>query len=134
TVFKLTIDATRDNPLTGFGYGAFEQGFKTYRNEDVQNLYDKTHNTYLENAFELGVAAALSLVLSLLGLFLLCLRGVFRRKRNWIYPATGLAATTLVASHALFDFSLQIPAVAITYAAIMGLAVAQSFSSTRHPA
>ncbi len=134
TVFKLTIDATRDNPLTGFGYGAFEQGFKTYRNEDVEHLYDKTHNTYLENAFELGVAAALSLVLSLLGLFLLCLWGVFRRKRNWIYPATGLAATTLVASHALFDFSLQIPAVAITYAAIMGLAVAQSFSSTRHPA
>ncbi|MCP4009738.1 MAG: O-antigen ligase family protein, partial [Proteobacteria bacterium] len=53
TVFKLTIDATRDNPLTGFGYGAFEQGFKTYRNEDVEHLYDKTHNTYLENAFEL---------------------------------------------------------------------------------
>ncbi|MCP4196499.1 MAG: hypothetical protein GY762_05045, partial [Proteobacteria bacterium] len=47
--------------------------------------------------------------------------------------ATGLAATTLVSSHALFDFSLQIPAVAITYAAIMGLAVAQSFSSARHP-
>jgi len=131
TVFKLTIDATKDNPLTGFGYGAFDQGFKTYRNEDVQYLYDKTHNTYLENGFELGVPAALSLVLSLLGLFLLCLRGVFRRKRNWIYPATGLAATTLVASHALFDFALQIPAVAITYAAIMGLAVAQSFSSAR---
>ena len=131
-VYKLTMDATGDNPLTGFGYGAFDQGFKLYRSEDVQYIYDKAHNSYLENSFELGIPATVCLFLSLLGLFWLCLRGAFRRQRNWLYPATGLAATTLVASHSLIDFSLQIPAVAITYSAIMGLAVAQSFSSTRH--
>ena len=108
--------------------------FKLYRSEDVQYLYDKAHNSYLENSFELGIPVALSLFLSLLGLFWLCLKGVFSRQRNWLYPATGVAATALVASHSLIDFSLQIPAVAITYSAIMGLAVAQSFSGSRHHA
>lgn len=132
TAFKLTIDAIEDNPWAGFGYGSFDGGFKLYRNEDVQDGYDKTHNTYLENSFELGIPAAVSLFLSIAGLALLSLRGVVRRHRDWIYPATGLAATGLVASHALIDFSLQIPAVAITYSAIMGLAVAQAFSTTHH--
>jgi O-antigen ligase len=134
TVFKITIDAIRDNPWAGFGYGGFDQVFKLYRNEDVQYIYDKAHNTYLENSFELGVPAAASLFMAMLGLMLLTLRGVFQRQRDWLYPATGLAATTLVASHSLVDFSLQIPAVAITYSAIMGLAVAQSFSSARRHA
>lgn len=132
TVFKITIDAIQDNPLTGFGYGAFDQAFKMYRNEDVQYIYDKAHNSYLENSFELGVPAAASLFLAMLSLMLLTLRGVIRRRRDWLYPATGLATTALVASHSLVDFSLQIPAVAITYGAIMGMAVAQSFSSTAH--
>ncbi|MFT5606749.1 MAG: O-antigen ligase [Parvicella sp.] len=130
TVFKLTVDATKDNPWAGFGYGSFDQGFKMYRSENVGYVYDKTHNTYLENAFELGIPATSSLFIAMLSLTLLTLRGVFRRHRNWIYPATGLAATSLVASHSLIDFSLQIPAIAITYSAIMGMAVAQSYSSS----
>nr|MBX2867999.1 O-antigen ligase family protein [Acidiferrobacterales bacterium] len=130
TVFKLTIDATKDNPLTGFGYGSFNQGFKIYRSEDVQYSYDKTHNTYLENSFEIGIPGAMSLVLTVLSLMIISLRGVIRRRRNWIYPAVGVAATFLVAGHSLIDFSLQIPAIAITYSTIMGLAVAQSYSSS----
>ena len=64
-------------------------------------------------------------------LALMCLRGLRTRGRDWVYPATGLAATALVATHALVDFSLQIPATAVTYAALMGAACAQSFSSRR---
>ncbi len=130
TVFDLTIDATRDNPWIGFGYGSFNHGFKMYRTEDVKYSYDKTHNSYLENSFELGIPAAISLFLTVLGLMFLSLRGVIRRQRNWIYPATGVAATTLVASHSLIDFSLQIPSIAITYSAIMGLAIGQSYSTS----
>jgi hypothetical protein len=36
-----------------------------------------------------------------------------------------------VAVHALVDFSIQLPAVAMLYAAIMGVAVAQTRSSDR---
>ena len=38
-----------------------------------------------------------------------------------------VAATALVALHSLVDFSLQIPAVAIMYATILGIGYAQAF-------
>ena len=39
----------------------------------------------------------------------LCLRGVWQRNRDVIFPALGFAATVLVASHAFVDFSLRFP-------------------------
>lgn len=128
-VYQQVSAAIADNPLLGFGYGAFEDGFRLYRTEAISKLIDRAHNTYLENIFELGIVAAVCQVLALLGLLLTCLRGVKIRERAWIYPAVGVAATAVVGVHALMDFSLQIPAVAILYSCIMGIACAQSFSS-----
>lgn len=130
-VFELTLDAIKDNPLLGAGYGGYQEGFRLYRSDEVRLVYDKTHNTYLENAFELGLPASASLLLAIFWVMVLSIKGVMRRRRDWFYPAAGVSATMLVAVHSLFDFSLQIPAIAITYAAIMGMSVAQSFSSIK---
>ena len=73
--------------------------------------------------------AALCLFAALLGLGLTCLRGLARRQRDWAFPATGVAVTVLVAVHATVDFGLQMPATAVLYALVMGVAVAQSHSS-----
>ena len=73
--------------------------------------------------------AALALFAAIGGLAVVCLRGVRRRHRDWAYPALGVAASVLVGVHALLDFSLQIPAVAILYACIMGVGCAQAWSS-----
>jgi hypothetical protein len=118
-----------DNPTLGFGYGTFSNSFRLYDRNESPVHYDRAHNTWLENAFELGLPAALVLYLSLAGLALICLRGVNRRHRDWVFPATGVAASVLVGVHATVDFSLQIPAVAILCACIMGVACAQSYSS-----
>ncbi len=123
--------AVGDNPGLGFGYGTFANGFRLYDPLEIRGHYDRAHNTWLENAFELGVPAALALFGALAGLALTCLKGVGRRRRDWVFPATGVAASVLVGLHALLDFSLQIPAVAILYACIMGVACAQSYSSIR---
>ena len=56
-----------------------------------------------------------------------CWVGIRRRRRDRVYPAIGVAATALVAAHSTVDFSLQIPAVSVSYAFILGLACAQSF-------
>jgi len=118
-----------DNPTLGFGYGTFSNSFRLYDRNESPVHYDRAHNTWLENAFELGLPAALVLYLSLAGLALICLHGVNRRHRDWVFPATGAAASVLVGLHATVDFSLQIPAVAILYVCIMGVACAQSYSS-----
>ncbi len=129
--YRLAADGIEDNPLLGFGYGTFADSFRLYRDAAVEGFFDKTHNTYLENIFELGWPAALVLFACVAGLALGCAAGVLRRGRDWVFPATGLAATALVAIHALFDFSIQIPATAMLYACIMGVACAQSVPSGR---
>ncbi len=128
-VYAMTADAIEDNPLLGFGYGTFTDSFRLYSDERLKGHYDKTHNTYLENIFELGWPAAGMLFLCIAWLMVVCWKGAFNRHRDWVYPATGVAATVLVGVHSFFDFSLQMPGVAITYACILGVACSQSFSS-----
>jgi O-antigen ligase len=131
--YVLASGAIRDNPLLGFGYGTFADSFRLYRDDSLATHFDMAHNTYLENIFELGWPAAVLLFLCFAWIALTCLRGVRQRGMDWIFPAGGLAATALVAAHALFDFSLQMPANAITYACIAGVACAQSYSSRTGP-
>ena len=133
-VYGMTADAIDDNPILGFGYGTFSDSFRLYRDDRLGAHFDKTHNTYLENIFELGWPAAGILFLCIGWLTLICLRGVRDRGRDWVYPATGVAATLLVAIHSFFDFSLQMPGVAITYACILGVACAQSYPSRNNKA
>lgn len=130
-VYVNTLDAIRDNPWLGFGYGSFEEGYRLYHEEKIEGVVHKTHNTYLENIFGLGLPAALALFAVFIGLSGAIVAGVAGRHHDWLYPAIGAVATVQVAIHSLVDFSLQIPAVAITYAAILGMAVAQSVSPRR---
>jgi O-antigen ligase len=129
-VYRLTLGAIKDNAWLGIGYGAFEQGFRLYKDASIAALrYDKAHNAYLENMFELGIPAAFMLFAAVFNVAWICLKGVFRRHRQWVYPATGFAASVLVATHSCVDYSIQIPAVAITYALLLGASCAQAFSS-----
>jgi O-antigen ligase len=124
-VYNILAKASLENPWLGIGYGSFDKSFRLYRDDNISAYYDKAHNTYLENIFELGLLPALALFTAILLAALACLRGVWLRRKYWIYPAIGFSASLLVGAHALVDFSLQIPAVAFTYALMMGAAVAQ---------
>lgn len=130
-VYDLVEGASSQNPWFGVGLGSFEKSFRLFRDESIVSYFDKAHNTYLELIFEIGYVQAALLCGSVLLLTLICTRGVWIRQRDWIYPAVGLSATVLVATHALVDFSLQIPAVSYLYALILGLSVAQSYSRSR---
>ncbi len=130
-MFALSVDAIGDSPVLGTGFGSFEQIFHIYRGdtEAFRVRSKRVHNTYLENAMELGVLAAGALVAAVLYLAGICFMGVRRRQRSVVYPAVGVGATVLVGFHSMVDFSLQIPAVAVTYCFLLGLACAQSWSS-----
>jgi O-antigen ligase len=130
-VYEATLDAIDDAGALGTGLGTFPQVFRFYRTPEIERSFDKAHSTYLENALELGVPAAVLLFLIPAMLALACFIGLLRRRRDAIYPCVGLAATALVATHSVVDFSLQIPAVAATYAFLLGLACAQATSSRR---
>ncbi|MFO1153432.1 MAG: O-antigen ligase family protein [Rhodospirillales bacterium] len=130
-VYERVTDAIHDAGSLGTGYGTFEEVFRFYRTPDIEGTFAKAHNVYLENLLELGIPAALALFAVVAGLALLCVVGIRRRRQNSVYPCVGIGVTVLVAAHAIVDFSLQIPAVTITYAFLMGIAVAQCWSSRR---
>ena len=125
-IYELTLEAIRNSPLLGTGLGTFKWVFPTYRTEDVPFTVEFAHNDYLENTLELGIPAAILLAASVVLLAIACARGVFRRRRNAIIPGIGVAASLLVGVHACFDFSLQIPAVSLSYLLLLGAGVAQS--------
>ena len=129
--YAIVVRAIGDAPLRGTGYGTFRDVFPLYRDESIEGplIWDKAHNTYLENALELGIPATAALCGAVLGCARCCWLGIRRRRRNRLYPGVGVATTALVAAHATVDFSLQIPAVAVTYGFILGIACAQSFPS-----
>jgi len=125
----IMTDAVADSPIAGFGRGAFEPAFDLYRDPALTVRFDRGHQDYLETLFELGVPAGLLLLALPIILGLVYMVGIRTRKRDTQLPALGLAALSLVGVHALFDFSLQLPAVAMTFTALAALAWAQSFSS-----
>lgn len=130
TIYALTLDAIETSPWTGTGFGTFPDVIPAFlpKINKVAPVWDKAHNTYLENALELGVPAAALLNLAILLLAIRTVRGAHERRRDWTIPGIGVAATVLVGFHSLVDFSLQIPAVSVLYGFILGTAVAQSWS------
>lgn len=130
-VYDILSKANVENRWLGVGYGSFYRSFRLYRDETILGYFDMAHNTYLENIFELGLLQASALFIAIFWTALICLRGVWVRRKHWIYPAIGFSASLLVGAHALVDFSLQIPAVAFTYALIMGTAVGQALPTRK---
>jgi hypothetical protein len=126
--YRLMLGAIADLPWQGSGYGTFEDAFKIYRAPPVVDYFDTAHSTYLENAIELGVPAATALGLSIGWLGLTGVRAFRSRRSAWIYGWAAACATLLVGTHAALDFSLQIPAVAIVYAALLGIGCGQAWS------
>ncbi|HSA80590.1 MAG TPA: O-antigen ligase family protein [Geminicoccaceae bacterium] len=129
-VYERVWQALAVAPLTGTGFGTFADAFRWHQGA-VGGVFDYAHNSYLEAAMELGVPVACALLAAVGGAVGRCLQGLRERRRHRLYPALAIAAAVLLGSHALFDFSVQIPAVAITFAALLGTGCAQSFRQVR---
>lgn len=128
-IWAATVQMIRDHPLTGQGLNSYDQLFPLYRSEDITRSYTRAHSTYLELAAELGLPAALLFFLSYLLIGVRLFKGVLIRRQQAIYPVIGLAVLAQAAAHSLVDFSFQTPANAAGLAILLGLGVAQSWSS-----
>ncbi|MCH8347070.1 MAG: O-antigen ligase family protein [Proteobacteria bacterium] len=133
SLYDQGMQIIRDYPLTGTGYDTYPFAFYLYRGMDVEFSLRSVHahNTYLENAIELGIPAAVILALVFVMLFWTCTRGIHRRRRYFMLPVLGLVITLQIALHSLVDFSMEMPGVAATYAFLMALAVSQCWPKPR---
>ena len=130
-IYERTIDAIGDRPFLGWGLGTFGPVFEKYHPPEIPFRIIRAHNEYLDNALGLGIPATAALVLCLGCLAAFCLLGVRRRRRNQVYPAAGFAIATLIGLHSAVDFTMQIPAVAATFALLLGTCVAQSLNTAQ---
>ena len=118
--------AIADHPYTGTGLGTYPDIFNLYARTFVPYVVDRAHNDYLEFTMGVGIPAAVLWIGALLIIAVQCVLGVLRRHRRRGYAMTAVGATLLVGFHSIFDFSLQMPAVAVLYAVILGLGIGQS--------
>ncbi len=126
-IYRIALAMIERRPWTGIGLGGFGPQFAIDRPYTITQIWTEAHNGYLELAVELGLPAATVFVLAVAWPVGLCLRGVMVRKRDGVFPALALAASVLLAVHALVDFSPQIPAIAGIWAALLGLGLAQGW-------
>ena len=118
--------AVADHPYTGTGLGTYPDIFNLYTKTFVPYVVDRAHNDYLEFAMGVGIPAAVLWDLALLIIAAQCVSGVLKRHRRRSYAMTAVGATLLVGFHSIFDFSLQMPAVAVLYAALLGIGIGQA--------
>ncbi len=119
-------------PFTGHGLGSFSQLFYQFRDSTVPWFaprYDKVHSVYIELIVDLGYIGFGVLMLALLFIVFRLFISIKVRRRHSIFSVLGLGVTIMLGIQNTLDFTLQIPAIAATYAAILGVAFAQSWPS-----
>lgn len=128
-LYNVALDWISQRPWSGWGLGSFQSLYSIMQPASVQMYFDKTHDTYLELLLDLGIPFGLVLPLVVLSLAARCAWGLRERARHQEFPAVAISATVLVGIHSMFDFSLQIPAVALTYTVLLAIGWTQSWSS-----
>lgn len=124
-VYQSTIEAIRDHPWFGTGFGTFQEVFPAYRDPEcgLYYVWDRTHNAFLEGYLGLGLPFAVLIAFVFFYLFRIFATGFRERRRFRFVPIIGLGLLILVSLHSLVDFSIQIHGVAVYLAAAIGAVV-----------
>ena len=131
--FASTVEAIKDHPLLGTGFGTFQEVFPAYRDTECAGIFgvwDRAHNFFLEGYLGLGVPFAIAAGMGyivLIGVFFI---GMGNRRKYLFAPVIGFSVMILVSLHSIVDFSLQIPGVGVYFAA--AIASAATISLRRH--
>jgi O-antigen ligase len=124
-IWRDTTKVIADYPWTGTGLGAYERGLYRHKTVAPTRTVDFAHNDYLQAMAELGIAGSIPAAALALWIFSKLVRSVFLRRdsRNWEWSVGLLAAGLAIAVHSLADFNLYVPANALTFAWLSGVAV-----------
>jgi O-antigen ligase len=125
-LWRETLYLIADYPLVGSGLGAYESAFQKYKVSGPTLSDPYAHNDYLQALAELG-----SIGFAIFSAFSgLVLWRTVRVARQLTAPETRLLALACLGSisailiHSLVDFNLYIPANAIVFSWVLGIAAA----------
>jgi hypothetical protein len=126
-----TMEMIRDFPWLGSGLGTYRWVFPEYRSGDIPSygVWEQAHNSTLEATAEMGIPFALLLGIGWLASLVVLFRGMLGRNRDAILPTAAFWIGLLVILHSQVDFPLQVPGFALAVCPLLGMGMAQSFSS-----
>jgi O-antigen ligase len=123
-VWKDTTALIRAHPYWGTGPGSFVDAYTRVQTSHLAARLNHAHNDYLEFVAEWGVPGAV-LLFALVGFVLVrALRGLRHTARaaDWFLLLGCCAGVSSLLLHAGVDFNLHIPANALLFAVLLGLA------------
>jgi O-antigen ligase len=126
-IWENTIQIFKDFPLFGSGLGSFAQIFPMYRTFHFRGLVTHAENDFLQLASEVGLVGVG--LLAALFLFLFFKRGLRIRSETSPQRYIGIGALTGILAlmfYSLVEKNLQVPANALLYAFLWGLAITPS--------
>ena len=129
-LYALAVRLVAERPWGGSGLGSFAGVFLEQR-DAVFGLQDlnqvRVHNSYLELLLEAGLPAGLLQIGLLAAMAAVLWRGARLPGPEGAPAAIALAVVLQLGLHSLLDFPLQMPGIAMTFAALLGLGIAQAY-------
>ncbi len=127
-IWQDTLRLIPQHPWLGSGFGTFQLAYPSVQTTFLTMFVTHAHNDYLELASDLGLPAGLLLFGAV---FYLLQRSIqrFRTSEPRFARAVALGcfgALVAILLHSLTDFNLYIPANALLFAVVLGLAYATS--------
>jgi O-antigen ligase len=129
SVYGFCVEAIRQRPLLGAGFGTFEDLFPSLRADSFYSwgVWDYAHSTILEIAVEMGIPVAAMVVMAALASLFILARAALRsesRSRRPLAAITGIAVLSYL--HSMIDFSLQIPGYLVLFGILLGCGLARA--------
>jgi O-antigen ligase len=122
------------HPLLGSGLGTFPIAFTSVQTTFLGKFVNHAHNDYLEFASDLGVPAAVLFFGAVATLFVRLVRKIASAPVSFERAAAlgCLGSIAAILLHGLADFNLYIPANALVFSCVLGLAAAICASGTEN--
>lgn len=130
-VIGTTVEAAMERPWLGVGYGTFEDAWTLYRPPGINRWFRQAHSTYAENLLEIGIGASAAIAVAVAIVLLTCVRGLVQRRRNGVFPSIAIAASIVPIAHSAVDFSLQMPAINLAVAVLLGIGMRQAYRTRK---
>ncbi len=132
-MYQGAVSMIKDSPFVGTGIGTLIHTFPKYRPLGLNMLIDYVHNDYLHTAAETGIFSLLLLLIMAILFIGRCLY-IYRYSKNPFKHGLVLAILIGAGSlslHGLVDFNFHIPANAILFSVLTGLAMGLEVNKER---
>jgi O-antigen ligase len=132
SIWRDALPLIKRHPLLGTGLGTFPIAYTSGQTAFLSQFVNHAHNDYLEIAADLGIPATLILFVSILFILGRVIRSFLSAERDFERAVALGCVGSIVAIllHSFADFNLYIPANALLFSAILGLAVSVRMPSS----